>query len=79
MMFIPVPGKVNYTQGSEYSPTSLPSYIQKMKQKLVATNINNKTMGHVPYIYKVRRNRDASCDYTHTGSSRKEEVTLECS
>jgi len=51
MTFVPVPGKVIYTQGKEYSPITLPSFIQKTKQKLVATNIKNKTLGHVPYIY----------------------------
>jgi hypothetical protein len=51
MMFIPVPAKVIYTQGKEYCPITLPSFIQKTKQKLLTRNINNKTLGQWPYIY----------------------------
>ena len=48
--FIPVPGKVNYTQGKAYCAISL-SFIQKTTQKLVTRNINDRTLWHVPYIY----------------------------
>ena len=49
--FIPVPGKVNYTQSKAYCAISLLSFMQKIMEKLVTKNINNKTLGHVPYIY----------------------------
>jgi hypothetical protein len=42
MMFIPANGKVNYTQEKAYG---------KMNQKFVTRNVNDETMGHVPYIY----------------------------
>ena len=51
MTFIPVPGKVNYTQDKAYCDISLLSYMQKMMEKLVTKNINEKTSGHVRYIY----------------------------
>ena len=50
-MFIPVPGNVNYTQSKAYCAISLLSFMQKTMEKLVTKNINNKTLGHVPYIY----------------------------
>jgi hypothetical protein len=49
-MFIPAPGKVNYTQAKAYCPISLLS-LQKTMQKLVARNIKDETLGHIPYIY----------------------------
>jgi hypothetical protein len=51
--------------------------MQKRMQKLVAINIRDETLGHVPYIYislqtrEVQRNCNAPCDYTYTGSSGK--------
>jgi len=42
MMFIPATGKVNYTQAKAYG---------KMNKKFVTRNVNDETMGHVPYIY----------------------------
>jgi len=83
---IPAPGKINYTQAKAYCPTSLLSSMQETMQKLMTRNIKGETLGHVPYIYnkclqtkEVHRNRSAPCNYTYTGSSRKQEVTLELS
>jgi len=60
------------------------SFTQETKQKLVTRNIREQSMGHVPYIYthqptiwELDRNHNALCDYTYTGSSGKQEVTLE--
>jgi hypothetical protein len=60
--------------------------MQKMMQKLVARNIKDETLGHVPHIYNNlptnqgrERNHNAPHDYTYTGSSGKQEVTLELS
>lgn len=50
MMFIPVP-EASYTQAKAYCPISFLSFIQKTMQKLVARNIRNESLGHVPYIY----------------------------
>jgi len=52
MMFIPAPGKVNYTQAKAYCPIILLSFTQKTKQKLVTRNTKDEIMGHVSYIYK---------------------------
>ena len=52
MTFVRVPGMVNYTQDKAYCAISLLSFVQKTMEKLVTKNINNKTLGHVPYIYK---------------------------
>jgi hypothetical protein len=83
MMFIPVPGKVYYIQAKAYCAISLQSFMQKIIQKLVTRN-RDKTSGHVRYIYnnlptnqEVHRNRNTSCDYRYTGSSGKQEVTVE--
>ena len=51
MTFVPVPGKVNYTQDKAYCAISLLSFMQKTMQKLVNRNIKDETFGHVPYIY----------------------------
>ena len=51
MTIIPVPGKVNYIQAKAYCAISLLSFMQKTIEKLVTKNINNKTLGHVPYMY----------------------------
>jgi len=84
MTLLHAPGKVNYTQAKAYSPVRLLSFTQKMMQKLVATNIRDETLGNVHYsvticlqTWEVHRNCNASCDYTHTESSGKQEVTLE--
>ena len=52
MMFIPVPGKVNYTQAKAHCPINLVSFMQKTMQKLVTRNIKEETLGHDTYIYK---------------------------
>jgi hypothetical protein len=60
--------------------------MQKTIQKLMARNIKNETLGHVPYIYnnlpsnpEVHRSHHEPFDYTYTGSSGKQEVTTEVS
>jgi hypothetical protein len=85
-MFIPKPVKVNDNQAKAYCHISLLSFMQKTMQKLVTRNIRMKYLGMFPTtitIYpqtrEVRRNCIAPCDYTYTGSSGKQEVTLELS
>jgi hypothetical protein len=51
MTFIPLPGKVNYTQAKAYCPVSLLVFMQKMMQKLVTWNVKDETLGHDTYIY----------------------------
>jgi len=49
----PEPGgsQNDYTQAKVYCPISLLSFMEKTMQKLVARNIKDETLGHVPYIY----------------------------
>jgi hypothetical protein len=42
MMFKPATGKVNYTQAKAYG---------KINKKFITRNVNNETLGNVPYIY----------------------------
>jgi hypothetical protein len=86
MIFIPVTGNVNYTQTRAYCPFSLLAYIQKMMQKFETRNVREETLGNVPYIYmnllqtrEAHINHNAPCDCTYTGSSGKQEVTIEFS
>ena len=66
-----VPGKVNCIVAKEYQHNNLLSFMQKIMQRVVASNKIDETLGHVPYIY----NNQA----TYQGSSGKPEVTLEIS
>jgi hypothetical protein len=86
MMYIPATGKPNYTQAKAYCPISLLSFMWKMTQKFETRNVRDETMGNVPYIYNKLPtnhgspiNRNVPCDYTYTGSSGKDGVTLELS
>jgi hypothetical protein len=86
MIFITVPGKANYTGDDGYHTISLLSFVEKTMKKLLTRNIWGQSMGHVPYIYyhlptnqELHRNCNASCDYTYTGWSGKQEVTLQLS
>ena len=51
MMFIIANEKVNFTQAKACCPIILPSFMQKMMQKSVTTNVKDETLRHVPYIY----------------------------
>jgi hypothetical protein len=86
MMFIPVTGKVNYTQAKAYCPISLKSFMQKRMQKFKTMNARDETLGNDHYIYnklfqtrEVHIHHNAPCDYTYTGSSGKQNVKLELS
>jgi hypothetical protein len=51
MTSIPLPRNANYAQAKGYHPISVLSFMQKMMQKLVARNIREESLGHVPHIY----------------------------
>jgi hypothetical protein len=51
MIFLPVPGKANYTQAKAYCSVIHLSLKQKKMQKLVDKDIGDKTQGHVHYIF----------------------------
>ena len=72
MMFIPAPGKVNYTQAKAYCHVSLLSFMQNTLQKLVTKKTRYEREGPVPFIYNNRpmnqefhTNCSTPCDYTH--------------
>ena len=76
MTFIPVPGKVNYTQSKASCAISLLSFMQKTMEKLLTRHINDRTLWQSPTFIiiclqtrEVHRNHKVLCDYTHTGSS----------
>ncbi len=78
-----LPGKVNYTQAKGYCAISLLSFMQKTMEKLVTKISTTKYWGMSPTFIiiclqnrEVHRNRNASCGYTHTGSSRKQKLYL---
>jgi hypothetical protein len=57
--------------------------MQNKMQNLATRIMKDETVGHVPNIYNNLPTNQGSahkcntlCDYTHTGSSGKEEVTL---
>jgi len=51
MTSIPLPRNANYAQAKGYHPITVLSFMQKMMQKLVARNIREESLGHVPHIY----------------------------
>jgi hypothetical protein len=80
MTFISVPGKVYYIQAKAYCAIILRSFMQKIIQKLVTRNISDMSALSITICLQTKeeqRNRNASCDYTYTGSSGKQEVTVE--
>jgi len=77
MMFIPTPGKVNYTQGKAYCSISL-SFMQKRCKNWRPGISGMKYCGMFPkslticlQTTEVHRNHNAPYDYTYTGSSGK--------
>jgi hypothetical protein len=81
-----VPGRVNYIVAKGYHHNNRLSFMQKTKQKVVVSNIRDETLRIIPtpmtinvQTTEVHRNRHALCDYTYTGSSGKQEVTIEIS
>ena len=86
MMFIPANGKVNYTQANAYCAISLLYFMQKTMQNSTPGTSRMKHWGMSPtsikiclQTTKVHRNQNKQCDYTYTGSSVIQEVTLELS
>jgi hypothetical protein len=82
--FIPANGKVNYTQAKANCPIIPPPFLRKTKQKFITSNVKDETLRNVAMFRKiclqtreVNRNHNSPCDYTYTGSSGKQEVTLE--
>jgi len=82
-MFIPANEKVNYTQAKTYCAISLLSFMQKTMPNSTPGTSGMKHWGMSPTSIKIclqiHRNRNEQCDYTYTGSSGKQEVTLELS
>ena len=50
LIFIPPPGKVNYTRAKAYYPITLLTFMHRTIKKLVTTNIKDIILGHVSYI-----------------------------
>ena len=74
MMFIPAPGKANYTEAKGYNPICLLSFMQKMMQEVMARNIRGDSVGITTISItmclqarEVHRNCSAPCDYIYTG------------
>jgi len=63
-----VPGRVNYIVTKGYYCINLLYFMQKTMQKLVASNIRDETLGHVPYIYNNQP--------TNEGSPKKQQCTM---
>jgi hypothetical protein len=68
MMFITANGKVNYTQARAYCPIIPLSFMQKIMQKFMTSNVKDETLGNVPYIY--------SNLPTNQGSTQKPQCTM---
>ena len=64
--FIPVPGKVNYTQSKAYCAISLLSFMQKTMEKLVTKNINNKILGHAPTFIITGKSTETATHHVET-------------
>ena len=80
MTLIPAHGQTKCTEAKGYYPISLPFFMQKIMQKVVARHIRDKRVGFcsrtsIPICLQTRevhRNGNASRDYTHAGSSGKQ-------
>jgi hypothetical protein len=48
MMFIPKPGKLDYTEAKAYRPISLSSFLLKIMEKLVERHIRNDSLREYP-------------------------------